>query len=180
MLTMEPILASPYFLAALVGLSGLTACNADAGAESRSSEITENGSGDLVANETADAGAVVEQTSVPAKIDPNPVDAAISIVVDKQDISVNGEPACAFTIRYPDAVDQPVTWNRQPCSALTTEFMSFSKLTDMGKIDRLSEETVEDLKRGNMTNVFYIENDVTASIYPLNVAGRIYEVIVSD
>lgn len=31
-----------------------------------------------------------------------------------------------------------------------------------------------------MTAVLYIENDVTASIYPLNVAGRIYEVNVAD
>lgn len=168
----------PWFLAASFTMTSLTACDAGAGAVKGSAETaTDN----LLADNSSVAGAVIDQTGSPsATIDPDPVTKTAASIVDKQDISVNGEPACAFTIRYPDAVDQPVTWNREPCSALTTEFMSFSKLSEMGKIERLSQETVEDLKRDNMTTVFYIENDVTASIYPLNVAGRIYEVTVAD
>ncbi len=114
-----------------------------------------------------------------ARIDP-PVGTARSQIVDRADIQVSGEPACAFTIRYRGAVDQPVTWNKEPCAAITARFIPLATLRELGKGERLSPEALADLERTPGKSVFYIESTFTASIYPLNSAGRVYEVPVAD
>lgn len=123
------------------------------------------------------------ETSVaelPARIDPEPIATDAPRIVEREDIKVQGEPACAFTIRYIGAVDHQVTWNKEPCSAITTRFMSLADLRGLRKIERLSADTLADLERAPIQPVFYIESTFTASIYPLNSAGRIYEVVVAD
>lgn len=164
-------------LCALAFISALPACEADL---VRSSERAESGMTSKPPESGSDVGAALGQSNPAVMIDPDPKAVSYAAIVAQKDVVISGRPACAFTIRYPNAVDQPLTWNDQPCSALTTGFVSFAKLVEMRKVQRLPAETLEDLKHENMTVVFYVENDVTASIYPLNVAGRIYEVTVAD
>lgn len=121
----------------------------------------------------------VPASTVPKRIDPPPSDVAHPEVVERSDVQVNGEPACGFTVRYKGAVDQPVTWNKETCAALTTRFLSFDALGRLGKLDRLPPDTLSDLKASKQP-VFYVEGEFTASIYPLNSAGRVYEVPVAD
>lgn len=117
---------------------------------------------------------------LPAQIDPAPAEVASPEIVERDDISVDGEAACAFTVRYRGAVDQPVTWNGEPCAAVTARFMSLGDLRELGKADRLSAEALADIGRAPGQPVFYVEGAFTASVYPLNSAGRVYEVPVAD
>lgn len=71
--------------------------------------------------------------TVPATIDPDLAVTSQAEIVDAMDITVNDAPACAITVRYPDADDQPVTWTDQRCSALRIEFMSFQNWSNWGK-----------------------------------------------
>lgn len=113
-------------------------------------------------------------------IDPAPETANESKVTEQQDIQVEGQPACAFIVQYANAIPQPVTWRREPCSAVTANFISRKQLADLSKIERLSAEALADIERSPQQAVFYVESEFTASIFPLNVAGRIYEIPVAD
>jgi len=119
-------------------------------------------------------------TELPAQIDPPPVPAERATVVSREDITVDGKPACAFTIRYPGAVDQPVTWNGDRCGSIAARFISREELGRAGQLDDLPASAREDLNRAVNQPVFSIEGEFTASIYPLNVAGVIYEVPIAD
>lgn len=158
----------------------ITAYDTDAMLDKRSPKVTQTEQNAILINSDYEIETTPEQPGNLVTIDPDPSVAGPARIVDRRSIEVNGEPACALTFRYANAVDQPVTWNDQSCSELTIDFLSFATLTEMGKVERLSEETIEDLKRNHIHAVLYIENDVTASIYPLNIAGRIYEVSVAD
>lgn len=113
-------------------------------------------------------------------IDPVPENVDKSKVAEQQDIEVDGQSACAFSVQYAKAIPQPVTWRQEPCSALTATFMSRKELAALGKMERLSTEALADIERSPAQAVFYVEGEFTASIYPLNVAGRIYEIPVAD
>ena len=101
-------------------------------------------------------------------------------IVSKNNIKVNGEPACDFVIRYPEAIDQELTWNRETCEDITARFVSIDELRRAGQVGDLAEEAKIDLERLPGGRVFYIESKFTASIYPLNVAGVVYEVPLAD
>ncbi len=147
------------------------------------------GSQAIPADETAEAS-VVETAQPPRTIDPAPdglqtidpapENAEKSRVAEKEEIIVEGRPACAFSVQYQNTLPQPVTWRGEPCSALTAEFMSGKRLAELGKMDRLSAEALADVERSPAPGVFYVEGEFSASVYPLNVAGRIYEVPVAD
>lgn len=158
----------------------VTACNTDAMLDKRSSQAAQTQQNGILINSQYEIEKKPQQPGNLTTIDPDLSVAGRARIVDRRSIEVDSGPACALTIRYANAVDQPVTWNDQPCSELTIDFLSFAKLTEMGKVERLSEETLEDLRRNHIDAVLYIENDVTASIYPLNIAGRIYEVSIAD
>jgi hypothetical protein len=133
---------------------------------------------------TDDNSIIPEQTTAQDKlqqnVDPIPVPTAKPMVISNEDIKVQGQPACAFTIRYPEKTDQEVTWAKEPCSAVTTDFLTIDALKKLGKLDRLSGEALEDVKRHGTTGVFYVESQFTASIFPLNVAGIAYELPIAD
>jgi hypothetical protein len=110
------------------------------------------------------------------KIDPDPVATTRGSIVSKNNIKVNGEPACDFVIRYPEEL----TWNRETCEDITARFVSVDELRRAGQVGDLAEEAKIDLERSPDGRVFYIESKFTASIYPLNVAGVVYEVPLAD
>ncbi|MEQ1540283.1 MAG: hypothetical protein ABL928_15265 [Sphingorhabdus sp.] len=114
------------------------------------------------------------------KIDPEPVATSRGLVVSKTDIDVNGKPACDFLIRYPEAVDQNVSWNGESCTQISARFIAVDELRRAGQLDDIAEEAKMDLERIPSKQVFYIESEFTASAYPLNIAGVVYEVSLAD
>jgi hypothetical protein len=117
-------------------------------------------------------GGVSDQT------DPRPPGSATEIV-SSETIFVQSEPACLFTVRYPGAGDQEVTWNGEGCDAIRGAIVTPDLLADGGQLADLPPEARRDMER--MTSgVFVVEGEFTASAYPLNVADRIYEVPYAD
>jgi hypothetical protein len=114
------------------------------------------------------------------KIDPEPAATSRGLVVSKTDIDVNGKPACDFLIRYPKAVDQNVTWNGESCKQIGARFIAVDELRGAGQLDDIAEEAKIDLERIAGKQVFYIESEFTASVYPLNIADVVYEVSLAD
>jgi hypothetical protein len=114
------------------------------------------------------------------QIDPPPITRSQSSIVSQSDIQVNGKPACDFVIRYPDAIDQNVTWNDEPCKNISARFIPVAELQRAGQLDDVSEEAKADLLRLPGEQVFYIQSEFTASAFPLNVARVIYEISLAD
>jgi hypothetical protein len=129
---------------------------------------------------SAEKGAAETPGPVTGKIDPDPVPTNVAMVVSKSDIKVDGKPACDFVIRYPNTIDQNVTWNGEGCDAIEPGMISVDELKKAGQFEGLAEEAKEDLIRNPGKKIFYIESEFTASVYPLNVAGVVYEVPIAD
>jgi hypothetical protein len=164
------------WLLILLALGLNAGCQADL-AESEQSAVSPKAA-DIANNRAlkggqADAGAN-------DKIDSDPVPTQTAIIVSKTDITVEGKPACDFVIRYPDTIDQNVTWNGEGCKTVATRFLTADDLKSFGQFDDLGEEAKEDILRNPGKRTFYIESEFTASAFPLNVAGVIYEVPVAD
>ncbi len=117
--------------------------------------------------------------NAPAASDPAPPPAAEPAITERESISVAGQRACALTVVYSGKTAQPVTWNGEDCGQITTAFADEKRLRSLDQWGELSEETRGDIARTG-GKVLYIEGQATASIYPLNVAGRIYHVPVAD
>jgi hypothetical protein len=114
------------------------------------------------------------------KVDPIPIAKSSRSMVLQSDVQVDGKPACDFVIRYPDAIDQKVTWNNDPCKSIRARFIAVAHLQQAGQLNDISDEARLDIQRLPGKQVFYIESKFTASVYPLNVAGLVYEVSLSD
>jgi hypothetical protein len=114
------------------------------------------------------------------KIDPDPIPTDKAIIVAKKDIKVSGQPACDFVIRYPNRIDQNVTWTGEGCNVISARFITVDELSRASQLDDLSGEAKEDINRSPGKSVFYIESEFTASVFPLNAAGVIYEVPIAD
>lgn len=114
-----------------------------------------------------------------AQIDPDPAPASTAEIVSQETISVQGKPACLFTVRYPDVTDQEVTWNGEGCDTVIGAIVMPDLLAEGGQMADLPEEARLDMER--MTGgLLVVESEFTASAYPLNVAGRIYQVPYAD
>jgi hypothetical protein len=162
----------------LVTLLSSAGCQAESKGSTKAVDVGEHS---IVDRKTALDGANVQPTaSGLEKVDPAPVAASRSAIVSQSDIQVNGKAACDFVIRYPDTVDQNVTWNGEPCKKITARFIAVDELQNAGQLNDLSEEAKTDLGRLPGKQVFYIESEFTASAYPLNVAGVVYEVSLAD
>lgn len=112
-------------------------------------------------------------------IDPDPVVAEVARIARTETITVQGEPACAFAIAYPGQIEQEATWRGESCETAPPTVLSVAALRDAGQLDDLPEEARRDIEA--MTNgVAVVQSTFTASAYPLNVAGRVYEVPYAD
>lgn len=123
--------------------------------------------------------AIPSSPEVPSSIDEEPAETAESVIADRRDDTVSGHAACAFNVRYKGAINQPVVWNGQPCRNVNALFMGIGKLKELGRYDSLAEEVRDDIARSG-GRALYIEGGATASLYPLNSAGRIYRVPLAD
>lgn len=123
------------------------------------------------------------QTKRPAALRPpdrpKPAAATEPTLVEKRDIVTDGEKGCAFIVRYVGAIDQPATWEGEPCAAVTAMFLDTPKLQSLGKYARMSAGVHEDIARTE-GRVFYVEGQFSAAVYPLNGAGVVYRVFVAD
>jgi hypothetical protein len=102
------------------------------------------------------------------------------VLLEKKDIVVNGEPACALTVRYGDAAAQPVTWRGEGCGKLLIRLSSIDDLRRIGQDIKLDSEIREDLARMKGEKALYVEGSYSSALYPENVMHRIYEVPLAD
>ena len=121
-----------------------------------------------------------QKAAMGATIDPPPIATDTNMVVKKSDITVAGEPACAFIVRYAGAQDQPVTWRGEACGALSVNFMTMRDLEAIGQSDKINDDARADIATLSKGRAFYIEGGFSSALYPLNAAGHIYSVALAD
>ena len=124
----------------------------------------------------AKPSAPVEPTEAPSAA----VAELSEVVREKKDILVNGEPACALSVKYRDALEQPVTWRGESCAKLVVRLSSIEDLKRIGQDTKLDGETREDLARMPGRRALYLEGAHSSSLYPQNVMHRVYEVPLAD
>lgn len=165
-----------FLVAALL----LTAC------ERRSGGNEANAADQIVWNDGAARQLQAQPPPTPrtpaAPAEPQPTASAelSDIVLEKQDITVNGVPACALTVRYQGTVEQPVTWRGESCAKLLIRLSSIDDLKRIGQDTKLSLDTLEDLARMPGARALYIEGGHSSALYPENVMRRIYAVPLAD
>lgn len=124
--------------------------------------------------------AVVVTPARGGRTDPAPVAGTVSRIVDSTDIEVAGKPACALTVRYAGAVDQPATWRGEACTALTVRFVTLGDLGAIGqtgKLDTSAREAVGQLPGGK---VLYVEGANASAIFAPNEAGLLVRTDLAD
>lgn len=135
------------------------------------------------AERTAARGDVAEASDSaaegPARIDPEPAPGS-SQVLAREDIRVDGEPACALNVRFAGLQDQPVTWAGEPCAALTARFLTLADLEALGQAGKLDPEARGDLARLAERRGFYVEGRFASALYLPNSAGFVREVPLAD
>lgn len=114
------------------------------------------------------------------RIDPKPESATGSAILARQDSPVNGEPACALTVRYADSLEQPVTWRGEPCGALTLRFVNLADLTALGQADKLEAEALDDIADCPDGRVLYIEGAAASAVFPQDSMQQVYRVPLAD
>ncbi|MEG3166363.1 hypothetical protein U1701_17375 [Sphingomonas sp. PB2P19] len=114
------------------------------------------------------------------QIDSEPKAAPPGRVVETIDITVNGEPACALTVRYRHKVDQPATWRGERCADISVRLVSLKDLVNLGQAAKLDADAREDLARTDGGRAIYVEGKFSSALFPLNVLGRIYKVPLAD
>lgn len=130
--------------------------------------------------------AAVQPTGAPAL--PVPDDAAIadrSQVISMEDMaakfpSKGKGPGCFITFAYRGYAPETLIWDGEPCSALTAQFGDQTFLKAHGNWDRLDPSQQADVAKAPEGEVFYVEGQFTASIYPIGLNRLTYEVAVSD
>ena len=135
------------------------------------------------------SNATVRQAQPAVKANPSVVEPEVpyaaaaklpEVVREKKDIMVNGEPACALTVRYRGAMEQPVTWRGEGCSKLVIRLSSVEELRRIKQDTKLNGEALEDLARMPGRRALYIEGGHSSALYPENVMHRIYAVPLAD
>jgi hypothetical protein len=156
-----------------------SACDRPASRNRANAVDASNGSGNLASRqaqaiEDGRSAQTAGARSVPVSPDVR------EVVLEKQDILVDGEPSCALTVRYGEGPGQPVTWRGEKCGQILVRLSSIEDLRKIGQDSKLNQETLEDLGRLPNRRALYIEGNFTSAIYPENVMGRLYEVPLAD
>ncbi len=63
---------------------------------------------------------------------------------------------------------------------MTAEFIAVSRLEEMGQLDDLYPADAVNIRRSPGGTVFYVEDGMTSSAYPLGTDYNIYEVVLAD
>lgn len=126
-------------------------------------------SGSLPAQPLPDAGAV------------SPTSRVISLEEMPQKFPANGpEPGCFITFAYAGYPPETLIWKREPCSALTVQFMTPADLKKYNDWERLAAVDHRKVLALPDQRVLYVGGEFTASVYPLDINSLTYEVVVSD
>jgi hypothetical protein len=159
-------------LAALAGCGNATA----AGSESKAAAAT---------SPVQDA-AQVGQTGAPAQPLPDAGDvAATSRIIGKEELARKfparaDKIGCFITFAYAGEQPETLIWDDEPCTALTTTFMSPAELKQSNDWDQLDSGDQQTIMALPGQQVLYVGGEFTASIYPLGGNHLTYEVVVSD
>lgn len=103
-----------------------------------------------------------------------------STVLNKEDITVGGQPACALTVRYGEGVEQPVTWRGESCAKILVRLVSIKDLQKIGQDAKLLGEAREDLARLPGGRAVYVEGTYSSAVYLANVTNRVYKLPLAD
>ncbi len=87
---------------------------------------------------------------------------------------------CFITFAYAGEAPETLIWDDEPCSALTTIFMTPAELKESDDWDRLESGDREKIMALPDQRVLYVGGEFTASVYPLDINHLTYEVVVSD
>jgi hypothetical protein len=156
-----------------------------------------NGVQETVVAESAElAQPVSKPAEDAAKAEANPVAAetekADSVKTDKNEADKNrilsmapsqgrADSGCAFVIRYAGTESQPLIRERDgDCKGLDAQFIAVSKLEEMGQLGDLSPADTANIRRSAGGTVFYIEDGLTSSAYPLGADNIAYEIVLAD
>jgi hypothetical protein len=174
--------AAPSLLgaaAAVLALPALAGCGSApaAGSESAAAaavaspvqETLEPGRTGAPAQPLADAGDVV----------------ATSRIISKEELAQkfpgNGaKVGCFITFAYAGEPPETLIWGDEPCTALTTLFMTPADLKRSNDWDRLDVTDQQKVMALPEQRVLYVGGEFTASIYPLDTNNLTFEIVVSD
>jgi len=126
----------------------------------------------------ASATVTSSQLAEPRTID-MPESKGDSRIVSIRNDPYNGEPICVIEVSYKGAVVQSVYRSGESCEHVTARFLDLKQIATLGSGRPLPEEARDDARRSG-GKVLYVEGSASSSIYPLNSAGRLYEVPVAD
>ena len=163
----------------VVAVLFLTACERHSGGNEANGAVQPNGNGNAAVGQ-AQPSPKPGTPAAPAESQPTASVELSDLVLEKQDITVNGEPACALTLRYRGAVEQPVTWRGEGCAKLLIRLSSIEDLKRIGQDTKFNDETLEDLARMPGQRALYVEGGHSSALYLENVMHRIYAVPLAD
>lgn len=103
-----------------------------------------------------------------------------NIIIAKNDTLVEGKPSCRVEFAYAGYAPEDVIWDGESCDVLTADFIGRDQLEKAGKWERLDDYAREKISARADGQVFYIEGEFTASIYPIDYNNLTYEVSVAD
>ena len=101
-------------------------------------------------------------------------------IIAKNDTVVEGKPSCRIEFAYAGYAPEDVIWDGESCDVLTADFIGRDQLEKAGKWERLDDYAREKVSARADGQVFYIEGEFTASIYPIDYNNLTYEVSVAD
>jgi hypothetical protein len=106
-------------------------------------------------------------------------------VLDKDDIMVNGVPACALTVSYHERQKWPVTWAGERCEALTICMFTIEDLKklirdDERKLEKLTPEVLININNMPGRRALYVEGSHSSAIYPESSESVIDEIPLAD
>lgn len=111
--------------------------------------------------------------------------AAQSSVISMEDMSEkfagrDKGPGCFITFAYRGYAPETLIWDGEPCRDLTARFGGQAFLEQYDNWARLDAAQQADIAKTPDGEVFYVEGQFTASIYPIGITGLTYEVVVTD
>lgn len=125
-------------------------------------------------------------TGTPAQPAPNSGDISpVSQVISKEEMPLKfpdrgGKPGCFITFAYAGHPPETLIWDGEPCTAVTTLFLSPAELKKNNDWDRLALSDQGKVMALPDQRVLYVGGEFTASVYPLDYNNLTYEIVVSD
>ena len=170
----------PEPVALLMAALLASACDRRAANDRTDGIVTPGSSGSVPTREGGSAEGKSQSTQAAESRSVSPAPDVGDVVLEKKDIMVNGEAACALTVRYGHGPKQFVTWNGERCGQILISLSSIEDLKQIGQDGKLGSDALEELANLPHRRALYIEGSHSSSLYPENGWGRVYEVPLAD